>query len=235
MDISNENLRARFTQLRQFISDSSFSREEVRYLRILLSKNRLDIINELPIELVVQIAESLDLSDFAVCTAVSRQRREVFHSSPIISHFVNRFCPSLAHRSRGIQASQEEGLEVLLKIGRARHGVNVYVSKAFLWKYESIFQLDPEYHINHQDVTATYAQYNVDGDDPNPDGVSSLGALYSTGKIAWRPKRHIVVVDSFWSRTRKIFSAPAGPLVAPELRLLAMGNHLIVGAMDRLL
>ncbi|KAI1767027.1 hypothetical protein GGR53DRAFT_518643 [Hypoxylon sp. FL1150] len=237
MDIFNTNTdyETRLTQLRQFISNSSLSREEVRYLRILLSESRLDIVGELPTELVIQVAKSLDLSDFAACTAVSRRWRELFLSSPVIGHFVNRFCPSFAYRSGGIEATPEEGLETLRKVERARRRLCINAAKYFQWKHESDFQLDPEYHPNHKDVSATYAQYDIDGDDPEPDLSCLTGATYSSGKVAWRPKRHIIVVDSFWSRTRKIFSAPTGSVVSPELKLLTMGNQLVVGSLDHLL
>lgn len=230
-----DNLQPRFAKLRRFISDNSFSLEELRYLRILLFEHRVDIVGELPIELVIQVAEFLDLSDLAACSAVSRRWREVFLSSPVLSALMNIFYPSFAHRSREIQATQKESLEALRRVKRARDGQDgFHFSKRFEWEHESYFKLDPEYHNNHEDIPATYAQYNLDNDDPEPDGVSASGALYSNGKIAWRPKRHIIVVDSFLSRTRKIFSVPAGSLVSPELRLVAMGDQLVVGSIDRL-
>ncbi|XXG96930.1 hypothetical protein Hte_003221 [Hypoxylon texense] len=223
------DLQPRFGKLRRFISDNSFSRQELRYLKLLIAEPRIDIIDELPIELVIQVAEFLNLSDFAACSAVSRRWREVFLSGPVLGAVTNIFCPSFAHRSRAAPATQEEHLEALRRIERSQCAMNTFhFSKYFEWSSESYFRLDPEYHNNNQDISATYAQYNLG------DSVEAPGALYSSGKIAWRPKRHVIVVDSFWSRTRKIFSVPAGSLISPELRLVAMGDQLVVGSIDRL-
>ncbi|KAI0181228.1 hypothetical protein GGR52DRAFT_577803 [Hypoxylon sp. FL1284] len=248
MDIEQDTVREgigqhvgfqpRFAKLRQFISDNSFSHEELRYLRILLSAHRIDIIGELPIELVVQIAERLSISDFAACSAVSRRWREAFLSSPVLAALTNKFCPSFAHRPgrAEAEATQEENLEALRRIERSRcANGHWHFATDFEWEHESYFKLDPEYHNSHEDAAATYARYNTEDNDPRPNRMSPLGALYSSGKIAWRPKRRVVAVDSFWSRTRKIFSVPNGPLVSSELRLMAMGNELVVGSMDRLI
>ncbi|KAI1781253.1 hypothetical protein F4818DRAFT_33532 [Hypoxylon cercidicola] len=229
------DLQPRFTKLRQFVSGNSFSAQELRYLKILLSEHGIDVVGELPIELVIHVAELLDLSDFTACLAVSRRWREVFLSSPVLGALVNIFCPSFAHRSGSIQTTKDESVEALRRIKRARCAGSGpwHFSNNFQLQDESYFKLDPEYHNNHQEVSATYAQYNLENNGPEPLPSLALGTLYSSGKVAWQPKPLVVVVDSFWSRTRKIFSVPAGSLISSELGLLTMGNQLVVGSMDR--
>lgn len=227
---------ARFAQLRQLVAGGSLTSEEHRYLKILLSKTNIDIISELPIEIVGQITDFLDLHQYVACLAVSRRWRDKFLSTPVIRAVVNRFCPSLRPVSGDTQDSPEDSLRVLHKVGRVRWAcVQSSFAKPFSWEHESFFKLDPVYHGSNADTSTAYAQFGRHHDDPEPNSLAYWDALYSNGKIAWLAKRRIVVVDSLWSRTRKVFNVPTGPLVGPALQLLALGNRLIVGSMDRLL
>ncbi|KAI0843549.1 hypothetical protein F5Y06DRAFT_284025 [Hypoxylon sp. FL0890] len=226
------NYQARLSPLRQFVFDSSLTSEELRYVKILLSRVHIDIIDELPIELVRQIAELLDLHHFAACLAVSKRWRNKFLSISVIRAVLNNFCSSLEQVTNPTQISPDGCLKALHRIGRLRSRCfQSSLTKQLAWEHESYFKPDPDYHGNYEDVSTVYAQFCRHNQNPefwtNP--------MYSNGKIVWCPKPHIVVVDNLWSRTRKIFNMPTGPLIGPALHTLALGNRLVVGFMDHIL
>ncbi|KAI1206220.1 uncharacterized protein F4807DRAFT_241622 [Annulohypoxylon truncatum] len=225
--------QTRLAQLRQFVMDGSLTNEEHRYVKILLSRVNIDIISELPIELVAQIADFLGLRDFVTCLAVSRRWRGKFLS--IINAVTDELCPSLRHISMGTPLDPNECLKTLHRIGRLhRHFFESSLEKSFSWQNESYFKLDPEYHGRHKDMSAAYAQFDCQP-DLEPDSSAYENALYSHGRIAWQPWPRIIVVDNLWSRTRKVFTSPKGPLVHPECKLQALGDRLVIASMDRLL
>ncbi|KAI5864364.1 hypothetical protein GGS23DRAFT_595996 [Durotheca rogersii] len=225
---------ARLAQLRQFICNASLTTEERRYLKILLSGSGVDIIGELPIELVKQIAGLLDLPHFVTCLAVSRRWRDKFLSNSVLGDVVTKFCPSWERRASGdVRGGICAPLEALHRIGRARwECFQASLVKPFSWEHESYFKLDPTYHGNDEDVSAAYARFNQ---SPVEDlgSTACWNALYANGKIAWRAKTHTIVVDCLWSRTRKIFEVPRGPLHSPLVLLRALGNRLAVCVLDR--
>ncbi|KAI1099632.1 hypothetical protein F4804DRAFT_76461 [Jackrogersella minutella] len=221
-------------QLRQFILGGSLTSEEHRYLKVLLSEVHVDIIGELPIELVRQIALLLDLRDLVACLAVSKRWRAKLLSTPVIKDITLSLCPSLGHTT-GTPFNPNECLKILHKIGRSQYACfQSSFTKQFAWQNESYFKLDPEYHGHHEDMAAAYAQFG-NYPDPEPDNFAYCRALYSNGKIAWAPKPRVIVVDSLWSRTRKVFTASTGPLGFPAIKLKALGDKLVVGAMGHLL
>ncbi|KAI1408125.1 hypothetical protein F5Y13DRAFT_113280 [Hypoxylon sp. FL1857] len=236
---AEENMsgQARLPQLRQFVFDSSLTRDELRYMKILLSRVHIDIIGELPIELVRRIAQLLDLDHFVACLAVSRRWRDKFLSAPVICAVLNKFS-SLGQAAGSTQISPDECLKALHRIGRARWNFSQSsLRKEYSWVHEAYFIPDPDYHGDYEDMSIVYAQFSRPGDPDrnNPNPYASEFAMYSNGKIAWLARPHIVVVDNLWSRTRKIFNVPAGPLIGPVLELLALGDRLVVSAIDRLL
>ncbi|KAI2467785.1 hypothetical protein F4781DRAFT_423086 [Annulohypoxylon bovei var. microspora] len=227
--------QARLAQLRQFVLGGSLTDEELRYVKALLSRVNIDIIGELPIELVKQITKLLDLRDFVTCLAVSRRWRDKLLSTHIINAITNKLCPSLGQISIGTSLDPKECLKVLRKIGRLRSTFfESSLEKPFSWQYESYFKLDPEYHGHHEDMSAAYAQFGYQS-GPEPSNRAFLSALYSNGRLAWLPKSRIIAIDNLWSRTRKVFIAPNGPLVSPVCQLQALGDRLLIVSMDRLL
>ncbi|KAI1091475.1 hypothetical protein F5B19DRAFT_458505 [Rostrohypoxylon terebratum] len=230
--------QARLAQLRQIVLGSPLTKEEHRYLKILLAGASTDIIGELPVELVKQIADLLDLRDFVTCLAVSRRWREKFLSAPIINAITDEECPSLRQIPTDNPLDSNQCLKVLHRIGRMRHlCCESYFEKSFSWQDESYFKLDPEYHGHHEDVSTAYAQFDCHSDqEPDfPPNQQDYQPLYCNGRIAWRPWARIIAVDNLWSRTRKIFTPPNGPLVHPECELRALGDKLVIVSMDRLL
>ncbi|KAL7624241.1 hypothetical protein AAE478_005800 [Parahypoxylon ruwenzoriense] len=224
---------ARLAQLHRLISGGFLSIAEHRYLKILLSRYTIDVISELPIELVEKIALLLDLRDFVACLAVSRQWRDKLLSDSVLGAVVNKSRPSLVRASGDIQVTKHECLQNLHMIGRARWSCfQTSLAKPFTWEHESYFRLDPSYHGNHEDTLAVYAQFSrIFSTDTSEQAY--WNALYAHGKIAWRPKCYTVVVDCLWSKTRKIFEVPNGHLISPFVLVRALGDRLLVCVLDR--
>ncbi|KAI1646559.1 uncharacterized protein F4817DRAFT_143489 [Daldinia loculata] len=228
------DLLERLTKLRLLFSSGSLTNQEHRYIKILLSKVNVDLIGELPVEIVGQIAQLLDLHEFVCCLAISRRWRGKFLSPSIIGAIANKYCPSLKHS--GNPVNLDNCLNALHRIGRLRwKSWQARLTKEFSWEHESYFKLDPVYHGDHDDTSTVYAQFGHYDNDPEPDDQAYSTALYSRGKIAWLAKPRIVVVDNLWARTRKIFTMPTGALAGLTLQILALGNRLVVGTMNRIL
>ncbi|KAI1801448.1 hypothetical protein F4811DRAFT_534477 [Daldinia bambusicola] len=222
----------RLTRLRLFFSSGTLTREECRYIKILLSNINVDLIGDLPLEIVKQIALLLELHEFMLCLTISRRWRSKLLSPAILHAVTDRFCPSLTHSIN--KYDSEIYLDALYKRRRARWGYSQSsLSKEFCWEHESYFKLDPVYYGSNHNVSTVYAQFGRHGNDPEIYDQSYSSALYSHGKIAWRAKPHVVVVDNLWNRTRKIFGISAGALVRSQLQILALGDRLVVGAMNR--
>ncbi|KAI0852009.1 hypothetical protein F5Y00DRAFT_228399 [Daldinia vernicosa] len=228
------DLLERLTKLRLLFSNGSFTSQEYRYIKILLSNVNVDIIGELPVEIVSQIAQLLDLHGFVCCLGISRRWRGKFLSPSIISTITNKYCPSLTYS--GNPVSPDNSLSALHRIGRLRwHSWQDYLKKEFSWEHESYFKLDPVYHGDHDNTSIVYAQFGHYDNDPRPNAEAYSSALYSRGRIAWLAKPRIVVVDNLWVRTRKIFTMPTGALAGLTLEILALGDRLVVGTMHRIL
>ncbi|KAI0882603.1 uncharacterized protein GGS22DRAFT_181123 [Annulohypoxylon maeteangense] len=224
---------SRLSKIRQFVSGNPLAKEEYRFMKILLSSVNVDIISELPIELVLQIADFLPLRDFVTCLAVSKPWRAKFLSISVLNNATYMFCPSVHQASRDTPLDPKECLNALHKIGRmpGRY-FQSSLEKPFSWKYESYFKLDPDFHSHYEDMSAAYAQFGRQF-DREPDSFTCRDALYSNGRIAWRPWPRIICVDNLWSRTRRVFTTPYGPLVHRRYELRALGDRLVVASMDR--
>ncbi|KAI2632274.1 hypothetical protein GGR54DRAFT_27297 [Hypoxylon sp. NC1633] len=232
---TGEDSAARLVQIRQLVS--SLNSYECRYMKILLPRDlTINIIGGLPIELVRQIAELLSLRDFFVCLTVSRRWRDKLLSTPVIGDMLRKFAPSSWQLLGDNRISLDESLQALSKRGRARWGHKYSnLEKPFSWEDESYFKLDPTYH----DIAAGYAKFGRDGgpQDEDDDLIDPMymTPIYSNGKIAWLAQRHFVVVDNLWTQTRKVYTVSRGPLLGPVLRILALGDRLLVGCLDRIL
>ncbi|KAK6955735.1 hypothetical protein Daesc_003378 [Daldinia eschscholtzii] len=230
----DDDLVKRLTELRLFFSSRTFTKDEYRYMKIVLSKINVDIIGDLPLEMVRQISQLLDLHEFVLCLAVSKPWRSRLLSSAVLRTITDRFCPSLTHSSN--QYDPVVFLDALHRIGRSRWGCfQAALAKEFSWEHESYFKLDPMCHDNNHNVSAVYAQFGHYHDDPEPYDQAYTNALYSHGRIAWLAKPRVVVVDNLWTRTRKIFNRPTGPLSGPKLQILALGDRLVVGTVHGLI
>ncbi|KAI0911385.1 hypothetical protein F4823DRAFT_310092 [Ustulina deusta] len=220
---------SRFAQLRQVIfGHDGPTREEVRYLKILLSDTQTDLIGDLPLELVVLVALELRLSDFARCLCVSKIWRKRFLSSPVISAYAKHRWPALI----GGVVNRCNFLGTLSKLGWANYSLRhpVKHNPEFVpWDGTAHYQLDPIFHNQSDNLPDAYTRYRTD------PAARSFAAIYASGKVAWHPCGCVVVIDDLTLKMRKVFTPPSGVMHGLGLKLQALGSRLVIGSIDRLL
>jgi len=219
-------------ELRQLVSSLSLTRDEARYLRLLLSDVRTDLIGELPVELVSMIALHLGMGDFARCLRVSKVWRGKFLSEAVLMPFAKHHWPAVVTNTTTASHAQM----FLTKLGSAIHSYrwwSRFTSRhlPFVgWGRDADIDLDPDTHSNSNDVPLAYLKLVVNQSHPiSPD------AMYAFGKVAYHPCGYVVVVDDILSMLRKVFEVPGGMIHGPGLELQALGSRLVVGTVDRVL
>jgi hypothetical protein len=230
----NMNDMTRFAELRQLVSIIAPTREEARYLKVLLSAVHTDLIGELPVELVVIIAVQLKLDDFAACLRVSKVWREKFLSDSVMTAFGIRSCPALIDSV----ATRQDFQRTFSKLGWASYsfGRHCYRLSSELVQYDrrANIQLDQEFHSRADRIPAVYLRHPLDVLH-EPVHLPPSPKFYSSGKAAWHLCDHVVVVDDLRSKKRKVFTPPSGMMHGLTLKLQALGSRLVIGTIDRLL
>ncbi|OTB04248.1 hypothetical protein M426DRAFT_11871 [Hypoxylon sp. CI-4A] len=215
-----------FAELRQLVHGGSLADEELRYLKFLLADSHIDIIAKLPIELLLKIAEYLDLHHFVNCLAVSRQWRNKFLSPSIIGAITRDFHPSLTGLPQGYQVNPDACLNTVHKLGRARWRCFQSTFRTpFALEDETYFKLDPVLH-GHHDAYAELASVDR-GRSPCVDALQ-----YANGIVAWLTRPWVLVLDNLWTRSRKLFKLPSSP-GSISSSIAALGDKLVVCSIDR--
>ncbi|KAI0432289.1 hypothetical protein F5Y09DRAFT_339793 [Xylaria sp. FL1042] len=223
------NHSTRLPELRQLVFDQGLSREEIRYLRLLLSDTRPDPIGELPLEIIALIVLHLSLKEFACCLRMSKVWRERFLSQPVMAVYAERHWPAMINGA----VNRCNFLGALSKLGWGDYGFKnfyKYDAEVVPWDRTSQYELDSVFHNQLGNLPDAYTQYSIDGDDFIRDT-----ALYTSGKVAYHLCGCIVVVDDLKSNTRKVLTPPSGMMYGLALKLHALGSRLVVGSIDRLL
>ncbi|KAI0870554.1 hypothetical protein GGS24DRAFT_99890 [Hypoxylon argillaceum] len=224
------NHGTRFTELRQLIlGGNGFSREEIRYLKLLLCDINTDLIGELPLEIVTIIALHLQPEDFACCLSVSKVWREQFLSGPVMGAYARHRWPALIDGA----VNRHNFLSTLSKFGWITYRFrqiddrddpeNVSLSS------KTTYQLDPVVHQRADDIPAPY-KYSI-----FLENTYIVEFFYASGKMAWNLPSCVVVIDDLRSRTRKVFTPPSGVTYGLFIKLQTLGSRLLVGTIDRLL
>ncbi|KAI1352786.1 hypothetical protein F5Y01DRAFT_278664 [Xylaria sp. FL0043] len=225
------NTNARFSQLRDFVLGQGLSREEIRYLSILLSHTRPDIIGELPLEIVVLVILQLSPREFARCLGVSKTWRERLLSQVVMAAYTKRYWPAMINGA----VNRRNFLEALSKLGWGVRSVAHFRStpdayhESVAWDQTSHYQLDPIFHNQPGNLPEAYTQYRIQPRWQPPT------AVYAFGKVACHLCGCVVVVDDLTSKTRKVLTPPRGMMNGPALKLHALGSRLVVASIDRLL
>ncbi|KAI0809727.1 hypothetical protein GGR55DRAFT_164123 [Xylaria sp. FL0064] len=235
------NPSARFSQLRDFVLRQGLSREEIRYLSILLSNTRPDIIGELPLEIIVLVTLQLSPREFARCLGVSKTWRERFLSQAVMAAYTKRYWPAMINGA----VNRRNFLEALSKLGWGVRSVAHFGltpdadHESVAWDQTSHYQLDPIFHNQLGNLPEAYTQYRIQPwrqqpytslNDPTPPT-----AVYAFGKVACHLCGCVVVVDDLTSKTRKVLTPPRGMMNGSALKLHALGSRLVVASIDRLL
>ncbi|KAI2625471.1 hypothetical protein GGS21DRAFT_530971 [Xylaria nigripes] len=222
MDHSTRTL----AELRQLVfGDNPLTREEHRYMKTLLSCVHVDLIGELPLELVAFVAMHLELKDFVCCLRVSKTWRKLFLSDPVMTPYARQMWPALTNG----EVNQCNFLATLSKVGWASYCFRGHAkqshSEIVRWDARSHYKLDSEFHSRNDNLPHDYTEYY--GPRPSP--------VYAFGKVAWSPYSYFMVVDDLRLKTRKVFTPPSGTMRGSSLELQALGSRLVVGTIDRLL
>ncbi|KAI1820936.1 hypothetical protein F4861DRAFT_521140 [Xylaria intraflava] len=220
-------------ELRQLVfGDNAFTKRELRYIKYLLSDLYIDLIGELPVELVAMIAMHLRPTDFAHCLRVSRVWRQVFLSGPVMGAYARQMWPALI---RDV-VNPSNFLGNLSRLGWAFYGFQRPAEKAHTelvrWDNKSHYELDPGYHSRPDTLPDAYVQYQR-----GSDTIARCSARYAFGKVAWQVSVSMaaIAVDDLRLKTRKIFTPPSGIMHGSRLELRALGSRLVIATIDRLL
>ncbi|KAI1125725.1 hypothetical protein F5Y10DRAFT_246433 [Nemania abortiva] len=223
----------RFAELRQLVlGGDGLSRDEIRYLRLLLPDVHTDPVDELPLEIVIMIVLQLqDLRDFARCLCVSKVWRRRLLSDAVMTAYAKRRWPALIDGA----VNRRDFLGTLWKFGWVFDTSPGRVEmESVAWDGTTHYQLDPVFHDRLDDLPTAYTQHPRQN-PREPDSPPINGsALYFSGKVAWRFNGCLVIIDDLRSKTRKIFTLPSGVRHGLVLRLHALGSRLIVATLDRL-
>ncbi|KAI0192537.1 hypothetical protein EV127DRAFT_479500 [Xylaria flabelliformis] len=234
----------RYSELRQLVfDDNGLTLEEARYLKFLLYDIHTDLINELPLELIILVALELELHDFHHCLHVSKAWRRRFLSDSVMLAYANRRWPALID---GVMI-QFRFLEVLMKLRVTP--VDEYggykqwrVAEEVRFDNKTHFTLDPVFHSQLSNVPDVYTRYSIEPNETEepdgteaPDGIEKPTPFYAYGKVAWHIPGCAIIIDDLRSKTRKVFTPPSGTMRGSSLELRSLGSRLAIGTIDRLL
>ncbi|KAI0555860.1 hypothetical protein F4679DRAFT_520083 [Xylaria curta] len=216
----------RYSELRQLVfGGNGLTPEEARYLRFLLYDIHIDLISDLPLELVILVALGLELDDFHRCLRVSKAWRQRFLSDSVMLAYANHRWPAMIE---GV-VTPSRFLEILLKLRRASPTYWIAEDKEVVrFDNTTHFTLDPVFHSQHSNVPDVYTRNSA---EPN----FKLHPVYAFGKVAWHIPGCAIVIDDLRSKTRKVFTPPSGTMRGLSLKLRSLGSRLAIGTIDRLL
>ncbi|KAI1262281.1 hypothetical protein F5Y18DRAFT_155147 [Xylariaceae sp. FL1019] len=220
----------RLVEIRDSFSAFSLSPSEARYLKMLCSSIKTDVIRDLPVEIVGLISLHLDDVDLANCLRVSKAWRGKLLSDHVIRMYGRAGWPNLCICST--IETPSSFIEALIRVGWFRRRCRYMQESSSLGDPRKLsiseLPLDTEYHPSAEDVPSIYLEHS----QKKPSGPPFF---YSHGKAAWCPESQFVCVDDLRLRTRKVFTPPSGILHGQRLALEAFGSKLAVATIGRLI
>jgi hypothetical protein len=229
----------KFAEIRKYIfggeDKDGLTREEIRYVKLLLANFRTDPIGEAPLEIIVMIALQLDPWDFACCLRVSRAWRRRLLSDSIISAYGRYQWPAMIDSP----TDRSSFLDILGKFQRAschflplcKPGSRPHIFHIVRWDMAGNHQLDPLFHgqanTNPDTSPRIYVSLNNDARPPP--------TLYAFGKLVYS-FCDCAVIDDLRLKTRKIFQPRSSSHTHGSILILkALGCKLIVATVGRVL
>ena len=244
-------IRKRTAYIQQFLA--SLSSQEVRDVTAQLAKYKFetDIIARIPHEIRLKIAEYLDAGDAINVVNVSQQWRNIWLEKRAMKILAEKclpgFLPYLALKNE-LGGNQEQNIsqlfhEAMLRQNTTQSGKFRSVLSVDLSDVNRVaFPLDPTFHSDPNEV-ATYVEVaagvaaDCDGNRPGNIWHHVYAGIhrYHDGKHAWSPElgsSHIIV-DDFRSQLRRMYSVPGSAISGVKIRLLALGDKLLVAQSGR--
>lgn len=247
-------IRKRKAYIQQFLA--SLSSQEVRDVTAQLAKHKFetDIIARIPHEIRLKIAEYLDAGDAVNVVNVSQQWRNIWREKRAMKILAEKclpgFLPYLVLKNK-LGGNQEQDIsqlfhEAMLRQNTTQSGKFRSVLSVDLSDVNRVaFPLDPTFHSDLQEVAAyveVAAGIAADCDRGNhPWNIAGWHDVYTgihryhDGKHAWSCElgsSHIIV-DDFRSQLRRMYSVPGSAISGVKIRLLALGDKLLVAQSGR--
>ncbi|KAI1813077.1 hypothetical protein GGS20DRAFT_554953 [Poronia punctata] len=226
-------------ELRQWVLDNIHSKEQMRYVKILISEMMsVDFIRDLPVEVVALIAVQLDFADYGCCLRVSKSWREMLMADTVLTSYAKTHWPALVT----FPVTRDGFREALAKIGwaiyfrgRRRDDGDLAQCKSekfIRWDSLAEIELDPALH-GPGAFSLGYLEYTIDLYNPERYGIPT--ALFACGKVAYHLYDHVLVVDDLRQQKRKIFTPANAVVHGPRITLQALGSRLVVCSIGRLM
>ncbi len=188
-------------------------------LRAQESRIRLASLEDLPPEIIIYVAQYLELQDLLTCSRVSRSWRAAWTLGPVTASLCCRYFPGLTE-SRGLQHSEGHSLF-------ARASAR-YIDK-YLRRTTNAYAMLPwctgdaattAWEDTREDAFHQY-EYLAFGENP-------IQTCYQDGKLAWQPENSYVVVTDISESRRKRCSFGGSLVAGRRLDLQAISSELVV-------
>ncbi|KAL7624196.1 hypothetical protein AAE478_005755 [Parahypoxylon ruwenzoriense] len=204
-------------------------------------KPKEDILTSSPLEIVLSIAEYLDLEDVLACLLVSKTWRSKFFEGRVMFSVIRQYFPSLTWTdpdpdpdlAQPQQHARRDYRALFCQAMQQRHNRHQGLCKSVLLKKycytnDHYFRLDPRMHPSAEPGNS-YPHNTPDlsmlaGDD---EFVGDQ-CCYSNGRVAWSTYRNSVVLDDLRTGLRKIYAEPDDRLTVGVMSLRSLGNELVV-------
>ncbi|KAJ6785711.1 hypothetical protein PWT90_06253 [Aphanocladium album] len=205
---------------------SSLSSWDLLYLRRRMhaheSRIRLASLEDLPAEIVIYIAQFLELEDLLTCANVSRSWRETWTFGAVTAYLCCRYFPGLTEKygllhSEGQDLFSEYSRRYIGKYLRPRP--NAYLSSRWF-----VGNNEPPSSGAAEDMREDAFQRSECLDF----GLDSFQMCYSEGLLAWQPDDSYVVLNDLKTLSRSRCSFGASLVSGHKLDLQAVTRNLVV-------
>lgn len=202
---------------------SSLSSWDLIYLRrrMLVHESRIKLasLEDLPAEIIIYIAQFLELEDLLTCVNVSRSWHEAWNFGAVTASLCCRYFPGLTEQhnlphSAGQKLFSEHARRYIDKYLRPRPNV-FYSSRWFVGSNDSPGLEDMRQDAFHRSECLEF-------------GLDSFQMCYSEGLLAWQPDDSYVIINDLKTLTRSRCSFGASLVAGRQLDLQALTRQLVV-------
>ncbi len=221
MELEGLGIRERQLAIDGFLG--SLSSWDLLYLRRRMhlheSRIKLAALEDLPAEIVIHIAQFLELEDLLTCANVCRNWHATWTFGAVTASLCCRYFAGLTEKhglphSDGQQLFAEHARRYIGKYLRPRPNVH-FSSRWFVGSNESLGGEDMREDAFHQSECLDF-------------GLDGFSMCYDDGLLAWQPDDGYVVVNDLRTLTRNRCSFGASLVAGRKLDLQAVTRKLVV-------
>ena len=232
LDALGLNGKLRRANLRNLVA--RLTSREVRHLREQLDRVdlRMDIVANLPVELRVEVAGYIGPFDVFNVLNVSKGWRALWTQLDVLQRLADRFLPGFVKYYRLVAElnSERPDWERLFCDSMRRFRARSLSKPRLVRRYE---------------LPVTKEEFDGDDFKLSPDSPpfsewprrpqDAGSPRYTNGRLAWQPSNtQVILVDDFRSCSRSAFLVPDLALHGHTLRLLGLGDQLVVALSERM-